>query len=199
MDTGASSHIINDRSRFKNFDITFKPEKHSMELADRKRTFGLAQGRGDAQVCLTDTKGCRCAVTLKNALYIPSFPQELFSVKSATANGAKVLCNEGKDVLVMPDGTRFDIQVFERMYYLRTNCSENDVCNVSCDIQTWHEIMGHCNYEDILKLQDIKEGMHIKGAKRTVGLIKNVTFVYKESLLKQETGLQLTRQKHHLS
>lgn len=105
-------------------------------------------------------------MTLKNALYIPSFPQELFSVKSATSNGAKVLFNEGKDVLVMPDGTRFDIQVFERMYYLRTKCSENDVCNVSCDIQTWHEIMGHCNYEDILKLQDIKEGMHTKGAKR---------------------------------
>lgn len=110
VDTVASSHIINDRSRFKNFDITFKPERHSMELADGKRTFGLAQGRGDAQVCLTDTKGRRCAVTLKNALYIPSFPQDLFSVKSATANGVQVLFNEGKDVLVMSDGTRFDIR-----------------------------------------------------------------------------------------
>lgn len=52
VDTGSSSHIINDRSRFKNFDSTFKPERHSMEMADGKRTFGLAQGRGDAQVCL---------------------------------------------------------------------------------------------------------------------------------------------------
>ena len=25
--------------------------------------------------------------------------------------------------------------------------------------------MGDCNYEDILKLQDVTEGMHIKGAK----------------------------------
>ena len=33
-------------------------------------------------------------------------------------------------------------------------------------IQTWHEIMGHCNYDDILKLQDVTVGMHIKGAKR---------------------------------
>ena len=37
MDTGASSHIINDRSKFKRFDSTFKAERHSMELADRKR------------------------------------------------------------------------------------------------------------------------------------------------------------------
>lgn len=26
--------------------------------------------------------------------------------------------------------------------------------------------MAHCNYEDMLKLQDVTEGMHIKGAKR---------------------------------
>lgn len=26
--------------------------------------------------------------------------------------------------------------------------------------------MGHCNYKDILNLQDVTAGMHIKGAKR---------------------------------
>ncbi|KAJ8365023.1 hypothetical protein SKAU_G00138540 [Synaphobranchus kaupii] len=96
VDTGASSHIINDKSKFKNFDGTFKPERHSMELADGKRTFRVAQGRGEAQVCLIDSEGRRCQVTLENALYIPSYPQELFSVKSATTNGAKVFFEEAK-------------------------------------------------------------------------------------------------------
>ncbi|KAL6461078.1 hypothetical protein MHYP_G00310440 [Metynnis hypsauchen] len=167
VDTGATSHMLNDRSRFKTFDSTFKPESHSMELADGRRTFGLAEGRGDAQVCLIDSDRHICTVTLKNALYIPSFPQGLFSVKCATAHGAKVLFEEGNDVLMTPNGTRFNIQVCNRMYYLQTECDENDVCNVSHDIQTWHEIMGHCNYDDILKLQDVTVGMHIKGAKRT--------------------------------
>ena len=137
-----------------------------MELADGKHTVGVAQGRGDAQVCLLNSAGHRCTVTLKNALYVPSWPQELFSVKSATAHGAKVFFNEGKDVIVTPDGTSFDIHVYKRMYYLQTECDVHDVCHVSYDIQTWHEVMGHCNYEDILKLQDVTEGMHIKGAKR---------------------------------
>ena len=75
MDTGASSHILNDRSQFKNFDSTFKPERHIMELEDGKRTFGLALGRGDAQVFLIDSEGRRRAAMLKDALYIPSFPQ----------------------------------------------------------------------------------------------------------------------------
>lgn len=166
VDTGASSHIVNDRTRFRNFDSKFKPERHSMELADGKRTFGLAHGRGDAEVCLVNSEGRRCTVTLKNALYIPSFPQELFSVKCATANGAEVFFKEGKNVLISPGGTRFNIHVTDKMYYLETEHDEYDVCNVSHDIQTWHEIMGHCNYEDILKLQDVTVGMHIKGTKR---------------------------------
>ncbi|XP_034061612.1 uncharacterized protein LOC117539525 [Gymnodraco acuticeps] len=95
VDTGASSHIINDKKKFKIFDSTFKPKRHSMELADGRRTFAVAHGRGEAEMCLIDSEGRRCKVTLRNALYIPSYPQELFSVKSATANGAKVFFDEG--------------------------------------------------------------------------------------------------------
>ena len=112
-------------------------------------------------MCLIDSEGRRCKVTLKNALYIPSYPQELLSVKSATADGAKVFFNEGKDVLMLPDGTRFDIYVCKKMYYLQTECDVEDKCHVSYDIQTWHEIMGHCNYEDVLKQQDVTVGMHM--------------------------------------
>ena len=34
VDTGATSHIITDIEKFKNFDNTFQPEKHVLELAD---------------------------------------------------------------------------------------------------------------------------------------------------------------------
>lgn len=29
-------------------------------------------------------------------------------------------------------------------------------------MQTWHEILGHCNYEDVQKLQGVVKGMEIK-------------------------------------
>ena len=57
VDTSATSHIINGRSKFKNFDSTFKSERHSMELADGKRTVGVVQGRGYSQVCLINSEG----------------------------------------------------------------------------------------------------------------------------------------------
>ena len=31
------------------------------------------------------------------------------------------------------------------------------------DIEAWHEILGHCNYDDVLKLQNVVESMQIKG------------------------------------
>jgi hypothetical protein len=35
---------------------------------------------------------------------------------------------------------------------------------ISChNIGEWHKIMGHCNMKDILKLQDVVEGMKIEG------------------------------------
>lgn len=30
-------------------------------------------------------------------------------------------------------------------------------------MSTWHEILGHCNFEDVLKLPDVVKGMKIKG------------------------------------
>lgn len=38
-----------------------------------------------------------------------------------------------------------------------------DKCSTCHDVQAWHEISGHCNYEDVLRLQKVVNGMQIKG------------------------------------
>ncbi len=40
-----------------------------------------------------------------------------------------------------------------------------DQCKKCNDLQTWHEILGHCNYVDIIKLQDVVDGMEIESRK----------------------------------
>ena len=42
VDTGASSHIIRDIERFKNFNDSFQPNNHFIELADSTKTNGVA-------------------------------------------------------------------------------------------------------------------------------------------------------------
>ena len=58
---------------------------------------------------------------------------------------------------VPPDGTSFDIVSRGKMFYL------NDVTFVKrvLDLQKWHQILGHCNTHDILKLEPIVDGMKI--------------------------------------
>ncbi|KAI7790594.1 hypothetical protein IRJ41_015031 [Triplophysa rosa] len=103
VDTGATSHIITDIRNFKEFDDKFHAEKHCIEEGRQVRT------------------------TLKKALYIPSYPQNIFSVKAATANGASINFMEGCDELIHKDGTKFDIQQYNRLYYLNTSNAANPI------------------------------------------------------------------------
>lgn len=50
VDTGATSHIVRDLAKFKDFDTSFEPHRHVLELADGERTSGIALKKGTAQV-----------------------------------------------------------------------------------------------------------------------------------------------------
>ncbi|TWW81164.1 hypothetical protein D4764_01G0009790 [Takifugu flavidus] len=57
VDTGATSHIIRDIAQFKDFDSSFEPHKHVLELADGERISGIALKKSTAKVRLRDNKG----------------------------------------------------------------------------------------------------------------------------------------------
>ncbi|KAJ8409082.1 hypothetical protein AAFF_G00241030 [Aldrovandia affinis] len=100
--------------------MTGSRPRHCVELADGTRSNGIAERRGDAEVCLIDSRGRRHNATLRQALYIPSYPQDTFCVKAATASRVTVIFKEGKDVLQDRDGTEFHIHEHNRLYYLHT-------------------------------------------------------------------------------
>ena len=92
VDCGATTHIVHDISKFTRFDEQFNPEHHYIELADGSRSSNVALKRGDANVELCDGHGNVQTALLKNALYVPSYKQDIFSVQAATSRGATVYC-----------------------------------------------------------------------------------------------------------
>lgn len=157
VDSGATSHIVTDITKFKKFDDDFKPQTHCVELADGTRCTGVAERKGDAEFCLIDSRGQRHTSTLRKALYIPSCQQDMFSVKAATDSGATVIFEQGRDVLIYKDGTKFHIHVYNGLNYLQTVHDEcDDKCKSCFDIQK-------CNYDDVQKLQGVLDGMTITG------------------------------------
>lgn len=161
VDTGATTHIIRDKSKFTHLDESFNPEKHYIELADGNRYNNVALGRGTAAITLVDVEGKEHEVLLKDALYVPSFSQDIFSIERATSYGATVEFKGDHGILRAKDGKGFKIEKSGRLYYI------NSVVHTKCStrsVKEWHEAMGHCNLNDLNKMQECVEGMKIKGS-----------------------------------
>ncbi|KAJ8043166.1 hypothetical protein HOLleu_10139 [Holothuria leucospilota] len=86
VDCGGTTYVVNDQSKFIRFD-DFNPADHNIELATINN---VAMGKGDASIMLVDSNGNAQKAIHKDALYIPSFKQDIFSVQVAADKGAFV-------------------------------------------------------------------------------------------------------------
>lgn len=75
---------------------------------------------GDAQVIITDCKGRKQKVILKDALCITSYRQDILSVPSVAENGGIVKFNRYSANLETPDGNVFNIEKSGKLYYLNS-------------------------------------------------------------------------------
>ena len=117
----------------------------------------MVLGRGNAQVKLYDVNGNVQDVVLNNALYIPSYNQNIFSVPAAIDKGASITLEKDAKSFRAPNGSIFSIKQQGHLFYLNNvSCQNNDTT-----LMKWHKIMGHCNFNDLRKLQGVVEGMKI--------------------------------------
>lgn len=167
VDSGASAPIMSDAGAFIKFDETFQPK--NIQLADGTHTTGSVQKKGDAQLELVDCSGRVVKVKLTGAFLIPGYPQNLLSVDAAASKGARFNFQENNNKMILPDGTTCKMKVKDRLYYLailtERDVSSEDSWTVSFDLKTWHKIMGHCDYGDIIKLETVVNDMQTKHKK----------------------------------
>ena len=77
VDTEATSQMIKDSPKFESFDTSFDSSSHFMKLADGSKA-NVVLRKGNANVKLFDVRGNLRKVMLHNALYIPSYNQNIF-------------------------------------------------------------------------------------------------------------------------
>ena len=131
VDCGATTHIINDESKFVKFDEHFDPSCHVIELADGRKLKDIAHKRGNACVELSDVHDNVRKCILYNALFVPSFNQNIFSVQAAVDKGANIKFKQDSATLTS-NNTDFKIKRQGQLYYLNM-CNGNafpiiDVC-----------------------------------------------------------------------
>ena len=96
---------------------------------------------------------------LKNTLFIPSYPQCIFSVQSATKNGAILIFKDDSSKLVSSDGTKFSIVEKGRLDYLYKVASKEIRKE---NLSVWHRIKDHCNINDLKKLEMLLKVLELK-------------------------------------
>lgn len=166
VDSGASVHIITDKSKFVKFNKDFEPDKQIMQLADGSRQVGTVLGKGDASVMLQDVNGEPKEMILKDALYIPSYKYDILSVPAATSKGVCVNFEPTHSKLVTSDGSVFNVEKQGNLYFI--NNVGNIHVNSTRTVKEWHKALGHCNIKDVVKLEKAVEGMQISGDKENV-------------------------------
>ena len=166
VDCGATSHIITDEKLFVSFDDSFNSDTHYVELADGTRHSGMAKKRGTALITLVDKQGVSKTVKMDNALLIPDYSTNILAVQCTASKGATFTFGMGNADITMHDGTKFEILMHDRLYYLPFQASQ-DAVNRVLDMSTWHEIYGHCNEADLRKLvkHDLVTGMQLSDKK----------------------------------
>ena len=167
IDSGATSHIINEQSLFTSFDEDFIPENHTVELADGRKITSLAEKRGTVLIFFRNTHGELCEIFLNKVLYMPTFPMNIFSVNTVTKKGSSVCFYPSYAELITPNGTVFEINCDTDLYFLKfyRGSTQTTRINVVRNLQSWHKVLGHCNKDDIVKLQYLVDGMKIDGKK----------------------------------
>ena len=146
VDSGATCHIICDEKKFIRFSEKFNhTKKHTLELADGSRSGDLIKTIGEAQVEIIDTNGVPRKAVLHNALYVPSFNQDIFSVRAETENGATISFSKDSGNL-HSNGTNFGISKRNNLYYLDSvsSVSVSSSSNVR-PLKEWHEVMVKSN------------------------------------------------------
>ncbi|GFR82275.1 CCHC-type zinc finger, nucleic acid binding protein a [Elysia marginata] len=136
---------------------------HEFKFADGSRSDDLIKNIGDAKIQIVDKNGQSHTAILRNTLYIPSFSQDIFSVRAATQNGATVSFARNSGNL-HSHGTNFPISKRENLYYLDSVSTLNHSSKTVRSLQEWHETMGHCNVKDLLSLQGAAKKMNISDA-----------------------------------
>ena len=164
VDSGSTSHTVNEDVGFIEYDESFVPTEHIIELADGSKTKSSAVKKGKISINITSENGDIVNAVLNDVLLCPSYPHCMFSVKQATSSDSQVYFAKQNSVLIAPNGVKFPIEHKNGLYWLKNTGSKtslNSAREVQSDLQTWHRILGHCNVQDVKSLEGVVKGMKI--------------------------------------
>ena len=151
IDSGATSHMTHERDLLMNY-TSFSDPKEVM-VGDGEHI--EAEGKGWLFI-----RGDIKPRVVKDVLYVPKMPVNLFSVKAALKQGYSIsfsknqvkVEHDGQPVPAFFDGCLFTID----LGILNKNTSSTQEAYPACSLETWHKRLNHCGLDLIKRMQKEK-------------------------------------------
>jgi transposase InsO family protein len=162
LDSGCTQHLTGKRGLFKTFELLDKGAR-VMHFGNEQSL--EAQGIGTVELEFKLPSGKIIDNELTNVLYIPGAAASLFSVKRATAQGAKVVIKDDRSTVHV--GKRVVMQAWKSGDLWVLDTVEGDLSFLTkepADAKLWHRRLGHAGYENLAKML---EGGLVEGVKVT--------------------------------
>ena len=149
IDSGATSHMTNNREFFTEFD---ESRKDKITVANGQQVTSVGVGNGYLHCNVSDTVN---KIPVKNVLFVPSLESNLLSVKQLTKQGNMVTFNGDNCVITKANVTLATGKIDNNLYKLncdhKANIAKEDH-NENC-IHLWHRRLGHRDPEAIKRLE----------------------------------------------
>lgn len=166
IDSGASKHVTPYRSLLTNL----RPLVGPVQITFGNGTTATAVEEGDAQLT-TSVAGQPSTFTLRGVLHIPEAAANLFSVRQATSNGAKVAFSPSSCVISHSGSTLAVATTMHGLYCMKADSPslpampETAMLAASKEsAQLWHRRYAHLGYGNLAKLVkgNMVTGINIK-------------------------------------
>ena len=164
VDSGATSHICNDRHMFSELTV-IKP--FMIRLGDESSVKGI--GRGSVRVMLSvNGKPRKCDI--KNVVYAPSMAFNIVSVRVMGRSGMRSVFDENTCHIEKGGNILAQGEISDGLYCLKTSrshdSSEPEIALVA-DINVWHQRLAHVHVDGIRGMvrDDVVEGIKLNATK----------------------------------
>jgi len=146
IDSGATSHMTNDRNFFTEFHET-KNEKVTVANGQHMMSEGVGDGYLHCQVSDETHK-----IPVRDVLYVPTLNSNLLSVKKLTKQGNIVKFEGDSCSILKGNKTYAEAKITDDLYQL--NCEKVNLakCEHHNCIHQWHRRLGHRYPDAIIRL-----------------------------------------------
>ena len=158
IDSGCSAHMFKTREFFTELDTNINGNVGCANGSNSKIV-----GKGKVTFKVQTSDGRLITIELKDTLFVPTYTANLVSVSKLTRNKADVMFDDVCPRIILPDSSEILLQnqrdLFKMKIELANEHSVENVAMVVSDIEIWHKRLGHNNFDDIKKLENLTEGV----------------------------------------